>query len=70
MYTKYAINDILLYNSQGTITTGIIVKIIVVSDGTIYQMDTNDAIREDIVISLLGNAEVLSDDFYKEKKCT
>lgn len=68
MVTKYNIHDILLYNSQGVITSGIVTKIIVIADGVIYDMNTNEAIREDVIISYLGNAEKISEDFYENSR--
>jgi len=68
VFVKYKVNDILLYNCQGVITSGIITKIVIIADGIIYDMDSGDAIREDIVISYLGNAEVISEDFYDKSE--
>ena len=64
MTLDYEIHDILLCNKQGTIKALIVVKIIIMSDGPLYEMDDQSVLREDSIIKLLGNAATIQEDFY------
>jgi len=64
MEIKYALHDIFLYNCQGVIKSGIVVKIILI-EGALYELDTGVTILEENVIAHLGNAKEIQEDFYE-----
>ena len=61
MVIKYEVNDVVLYNSQGTLDVGIIVKIIIIKDQVLYELNRECTILEDNIIQWCGNAEVMQD---------
>lgn len=63
MVTEYNVNDILVYNSQGTIDVGIVVKIVILSDQVLYELNRDCTILEDNVISWCGNAEAINNNY-------
>ena len=68
MNSTYDLHDIVLYNHQGTLKTAIIVKVIMISDSELYEMDNSATILREDILTLLGNAATISEDFYGSNK--
>ena len=67
MKSTYDVHDIVLYNHQGTLKTAIIVKVIVVSQSELYEMDNSATILIEDIICMLGNAKEIQEDYYGDR---
>ena len=69
MITKFNINDIVVYNHQGVIGVGIIVKIEIVGEDAdqLFSLDNGAVIREDVILEYVGNVKRIQERVYGEK---
>ena len=63
----YDVHDIVLYNHQGTLATAIIVKVMLMHDNILYEMDNSATLFEDDIMILLGNAKTIQEDYYGKR---
>ena len=69
MITKQNLYDIVVYDHQGVLGVGIVVKIEIVGEDedVILSLDNGAVIREDVVLEYVGNAKRIEERIYDNK---
>jgi len=69
MIVKHNMYDIVVYNHQGVLGVGIIVKIEVIGEDSdvLYSLDNGAIIREDVVLEYVGNVKRIEERVYDNK---
>ena len=67
--TKFNIHDIVVYNHQGTLGVGIVVKIEIVGEDedVLLSLDNGAVIREDVILEFVGNVKRIQERVYDSK---
>ena len=67
--TKFNINDIVVYNHQGVLNVGIIVKMTILGEESdvLYQLNNGETILEDVILEYVGNVKRIQERVYDDK---